>query len=159
MGSPDGNKLTVIWEWKLNWNPQKILLELIKKISVIYDDERNINSKKRKNTINNYSFDRKSTKFWVSHENIFQVIGVIIQHLPIYVYGKKKSSPHYHQQVSSVYFDNDDFKCYHERIQKEEGARAVRIRFYDQNEPFNNSQVFFERKIHHISSNGNGPSS
>eukprot|EP01083_Nonionella_stella_P096151 270204_1 len=157
--SPNNTKLSDIWEWKLNWKPHKILFELIKKISNLYDDERIQNDDDDTGKgINNYEFDRKCTKYWVSHENVFQVIGIIIQHLPIYVYGQKSDSLQVYQRISSVYFDNEEFKCYHERIAKEEGARAVRIRWYDQTQPSKGDKVFFERKTHHCSSITDKPS-
>jgi len=126
-------------------------------ISHLYNDE-SIPSDKEKG-INNMEFDRECTKFFVSHENVFQVIGIIIQHLPIYVYGKKRSHKQVYQKINSVYFDNDDFKSYHERIQKQEGARVFRIRWYDQLEPTKDTDtVFMERKLHHKTSNDVGPS-
>ena len=48
--------------------------------------------------------------------------------------------------VSSVYFDNDEMELYKGRLEKTEGAEAIRIRWYGKAEK--PSEVFVERKLH-----------
>ena len=55
---------------------------------------------------------------------------------------------HLSPAVTSIYLDDGDFSLYHERISKEEGAQAIRIRYYGQ-EPSASEPVFIERKTHH----------
>ena len=50
--------------------------------------------------------------------------------------------------ITSIYLDDRDFSLYHERISKEEGAQAIRIRYYGQEDNVPVS-VFVERKTHH----------
>jgi uncharacterized membrane protein YidH (DUF202 family) len=47
--------------------------------------------------------------------------------------------------ISSIYFDNRDFDLYTGRLQKDEGAEAVRLRWYG---GMANQQIFVERKTH-----------
>jgi SPX domain protein involved in polyphosphate accumulation len=55
-------------------------------------------------------------------------------------------------KINSIYFDNDELKCYHNRIRRIEGAKLFRFRWYgDQNDQ--NHIIFPERKTHHESWN------
>lgn len=47
--------------------------------------------------------------------------------------------------ISSIYYDNDDFELYLGRLRKDEGAEAVRLRWYGGMET---EQIFVERKTH-----------
>jgi uncharacterized membrane protein YidH (DUF202 family) len=47
--------------------------------------------------------------------------------------------------ISSIYFDNQDFELYLGRLRKDEGAEAVRLRWYGGMET---QQIFVERKTH-----------
>jgi len=179
--SLSGN-LCAIWDWKMSWKPQKLVFPLIKKISDLYRQEQNENTPGSPNAvpeqnkgIDEFSFDRKSVKYFVKRSNLVQVISVVIQHLPIFVFGednnenknpsqqkqKKESAPKsdVSGHVTSVYFDSSDFKSYHGRVAKEEGARVFRIRWYGDKDPIDaKCTVFMERKIHHQSWLNTGPS-
>ena len=49
--------------------------------------------------------------------------------------------------IQSVYFDTTSgLELYHARLQKREGSRAVRVRWYGNEAP---SSVFVEQKTHH----------
>lgn len=51
--------------------------------------------------------------------------------------------------ISSVYFDDSDFKTYLSRMQREDGANMVRVRWYGQRAVHSPSQeLFVERKVH-----------
>eukprot|EP01084_Bolivina_argentea_P086804 156859_1 len=161
-----------VWQSKVNWYPQKQLYPLIGKISKLYIDTvphlsyqpsqrmsngphlvpelSRINSKFNRNwsppnmaRIKSTMFDRECTKYWVKNENLLSVIAAIIPYLPIYrhpLFKDESVTP----QISSVYMDDDDFKCYHERINKEEDARVVRLRWYGEDQDV----IFIERKLH-----------
>lgn len=48
--------------------------------------------------------------------------------------------------ITSVYYDNDDFELYMGRLEKTEGAEAIRMRWYG---GMDSNTVFVERKTHH----------
>ena len=52
--------------------------------------------------------------------------------------------------VSSVYFDNSACDVYYERLERQEGARLVRIRWYGESAG-EDDELFVERKTHHES--------
>lgn len=47
--------------------------------------------------------------------------------------------------ISSIYFDNEDLDLYLGRLEKTEGAEAIRLRWYG---GMDNKQIFVERKTH-----------
>jgi SPX domain protein involved in polyphosphate accumulation len=47
--------------------------------------------------------------------------------------------------ISSIYYDNEDLELYLGRLEKSEGAEAVRMRWYGN---MDNSTIFVERKTH-----------
>ena len=110
-------------------------------------------------------FKRKTTKYWVDPEHATRVKLLIIRHMPILELTESARIKHkFHEQqtdqthnfISSVYLDNDELTCYHNRIQRLEGAQLVRIRWYGgKREPGqtlpvpSGDLVFIERKTHH----------
>jgi uncharacterized membrane protein YidH (DUF202 family) len=67
------------------------------------------------------------------------------QHLPVLVFNPNKEFEKEDSAISSIYFDNRDFDLYMGRLRKDEGAEAVRLRWYGGME---NQQIFVERKTH-----------
>ncbi|KAI7905332.1 VTC domain-containing protein [Cokeromyces recurvatus] len=94
------------------------------------------------------AFERATYKYWVHPDNINQVKTIILLHLPIYVFNRKKQYESTDAAVSSVYFDNELFELYHERLDRSEGAEAIRIRWYGKSSELNDD-VYVERKTHH----------
>jgi SPX domain protein involved in polyphosphate accumulation len=47
--------------------------------------------------------------------------------------------------ITSIYFDNEDLELYLGRLEKTEGAQAIRLRWYGDT---SNTQIFVERKTH-----------
>jgi len=98
-------------------------------------------------------FIRKTNKFWVHPENLYALELKIVKHLPVYVYNPNPNGSPYsawdHRQhdtsVSSVYLDNTNFEVYRERLYKNQGSEAIRIRWYGSTVP---NIVFVERKRH-----------
>ncbi|CAD2095203.1 vacuolar transporter chaperone, putative [Plasmodium vinckei brucechwatti] len=53
------------------------------------------------------------------------------------------------QQITSVYFDNEDATCFSKRILRYENAQLIRFRWYNDNEHDPKKTIFIERKTHH----------
>ena len=114
------------------------------------------------------SFERVTTKYWVSDENLYEVLLSSVQDLPLLVYGKKggrilnqkevrstdsslaNSSlwTSFVTSISSVYFDSECMSMYSERLKRSEGAQLFRIRWYG-SKPRGEKNVFLELKTHH----------
>jgi SPX domain protein involved in polyphosphate accumulation len=113
------------------------------------------------------SFVRKTTKYWVRCEHVLLVKKIIVKHLPLLIYGRKEPGrPLSHSfakpkeghkkvisdsnLISSVYFDTDDLELYHQRLERADGATAIRFRWYGAH-GHHDKEIFIERKIHHES--------
>ncbi|KAF7727939.1 vacuolar transporter chaperone [Apophysomyces ossiformis] len=92
------------------------------------------------------AFERATSKYWVHPDNITEVKSIILLHLPVHVYNQKKDYEAEDAAVSSVYLDNKDFELYTARLERAEGAQAIRMRWYGRGE---NNNVYIERKTHH----------
>lgn len=53
------------------------------------------------------------------------------------------------QQITSVYFDNQNATCYLHRILRYENAQLIRFRWYNENDGNPEKPIYIERKIHH----------
>lgn len=91
----------------------------------------------------NQVFLRKTTKYWVHPDNVAEVKCIILKYLPVLVFPNEFGTVD--QAISSVYLDNDSMDLYRGRLEKNEGAEAIRLRWYGSPEP---SEVFVERKTH-----------
>ncbi|KAJ3005913.1 vacuolar transporter chaperone [Thoreauomyces humboldtii] len=90
------------------------------------------------------NFVRRTTKYWVHPDNVTEVKCIILKYLPVLVFsakGKKEPDP----AITSIYFDNDSFDLYLGRLEKSEGAEAIRLRWYGNMEE---TEIFVERKTH-----------
>ncbi|KAF9349451.1 vacuolar transporter chaperone [Mortierella sp. AD094] len=96
---------------------------------------------------NSSAFVRDTTKYWVHPDNITEVKLVIMKHLPVLLFNTKKDYEENDSAISSVYVDSEDFECYQGRLEKSDGAQAIRIRWYGPT-PTDNGQCFLERKVH-----------
>ncbi|KAG2222998.1 hypothetical protein INT45_012297 [Circinella minor] len=92
------------------------------------------------------AFERATSKYWIHPDNVTEVQSIIMLHLPVLIFNKDKEYESTDSAVSSLYFDNDDFELYTGRLQRDEGAEAIRIRWYG---PSDKKSVFIERKTHH----------
>lgn len=131
-------KLFPNWRWKIGYNESKKLFPFLKKISSLYET----NTNKKKIDVDN--FNRKSIKYWVKKDKLIPLMLSILEHLPIFVWDSEVND-HIYQKIQSVYLDNKECECYEKRINKEEGARLLRFRWYQDNL----DTVFIERKVHH----------
>jgi SPX domain protein involved in polyphosphate accumulation len=137
----------------------KILSDIFSLIQDIEDRGERIDDK----WIAPASFERVTTKYWVSDKNLAEVLLKSAGELPILVYGKSgllienpkdpsegkdefwksMASP-----ISSVYFDSENMDLYEERIKRSEGAQLFRVRWYG-DKPKNDEVIFLELKTHH----------
>ncbi|KAF8247649.1 hypothetical protein K440DRAFT_650455 [Wilcoxina mikolae CBS 423.85] len=91
------------------------------------------------------NFVRQTTKYWVHPDNITELKLIILKHLPVLVFNANKEFEKDDAAISSIYYDNRDFDLYLGRLRKDEGAEAVRLRWYGGMET---QQIFVERKTH-----------
>ncbi|KAG0333236.1 vacuolar transporter chaperone [Podila horticola] len=91
------------------------------------------------------AFVRQTTKYWVHPDNITELKLIILKHLPVLVFNPNKEFNPSDSAISSVYFDNEDFELYMGRLEKSEGAEALRLRWYG---GMDQQQIFVERKTH-----------
>jgi SPX domain protein involved in polyphosphate accumulation/uncharacterized membrane protein YidH (DUF202 family) len=92
------------------------------------------------------AFERATAKYWIHPDNITEVKAIILFHLPVLVFNKDKPYEAADSAISSVYFDNDEYDLYTGRLQRDEGAEAIRFRWYG---PVESPNIFIERKTHH----------
>ncbi|KAI8982193.1 vacuolar membrane protein [Mycotypha africana] len=92
------------------------------------------------------AFVRNTTKYWVHPDNITELKLIILKHLPVLVFNPNKEFEQQDSAITSVYFDNDDFDLYKGRLEKSEGAQAIRMRWYG---GMDTNTIFVERKTHH----------
>ncbi|KAI8147005.1 VTC domain-containing protein [Fennellomyces sp. T-0311] len=92
------------------------------------------------------AFERATSKYWIHPDNVTEVQSIILLHLPVLIFNKEKEYESTDSAVSSVYFDNEDFELYTGRLQRDDGAEAIRFRWYG---PDDKKSVFIERKTHH----------
>ncbi|KAK7204629.1 VTC domain-containing protein [Myxozyma melibiosi] len=91
------------------------------------------------------NFVRQTTKYWVHPDNITELKLLILKHLPVLVFNASKEFEKEDSAISSIYYDNADLELYRGRLEKSEGAEAVRLRWYG---GMSTDTVFVERKTH-----------
>jgi SPX domain protein involved in polyphosphate accumulation/uncharacterized membrane protein YidH (DUF202 family) len=92
------------------------------------------------------NFVRQTTKYWVHPDNITELKLIILKHLPVLVFNPNKEFEEKDSAITSIYYDNPDtWELYMGRLQKTEGAEAIRLRWYGGME---NETIFVERKTH-----------
>ena len=81
----------------------------------------------------------------VHPENITELKLIILKHLPVLVFNADKEFEPEDSAITSIYFDNEDMDLYYGRLRKDEGAEAIRLRWYG---GMKSEQIFVERKTH-----------
>jgi SPX domain protein involved in polyphosphate accumulation len=94
------------------------------------------------------AFERATAKYWIHPDNVTEVKSIIMLHLPVLIFNKEKKFEVPDSAISSIYYDNEDFDLYTGRLQRDEGAEAIRFRWYG---PMESKSAFIERKTHHAS--------
>ncbi|CAG8481067.1 4911_t:CDS:2 [Ambispora gerdemannii] len=121
---------------------------LIVKLSRLYDIVRTRGKPVKGNAAaggSQQNFVRNTRKYWVHPDNITELKLLILKHLPVLVFNANKEFEPADSAISSIYFDNDDFELYLGRLEKTEGAEAIRLRWYGD---MDNREIFVERKTH-----------
>ncbi|KAF8206183.1 VTC domain-containing protein [Mycena galopus ATCC 62051] len=81
------------------------------------------------------AFVRQTTKYWLA----------ILRNLPVLVFNPDKEFDPSDSAITSIYFDNEDLELYLGRLEKTEGAEAIRMRWYGDTDV---KTIFVERKTH-----------
>ncbi|CAO3685675.1 unnamed protein product [Umbelopsis ramanniana] len=121
---------------------------LIVRISTLYDRVRNRGKAHRGDSSaggKQAAFVRNTTKYWVHPDNITELKLIILKHLPVLVFNPNKEFNVADSAITSIYYDNDDFDLYMGRLEKSEGAEAIRMRWYG---GMDSQTIFVERKTH-----------
>ncbi|KAI8366828.1 VTC domain-containing protein [Radiomyces spectabilis] len=92
------------------------------------------------------AFERATAKYWVHPDNVTELKAILLFHLPVLVFNPNKPIEPTDSAISSVYMDNADFDLYNGRLQRDEAAEAIRLRWYG---PMDTPHAFVERKTHH----------
>ncbi|KAH9945043.1 SPX-domain-containing protein [Epithele typhae] len=128
--------------YKYNWD------SLIVKLSKLYDLVRTRGHPVQGDSSaggNQSAFVRQTTKYWVHPDNLVHLKLSILRHLPVLVFNAEKEFEPKDAAITSIYFDNEDLELYLGRLEKTEGAEAVRLRWYGD---MDQKTIFVERKTH-----------
>ncbi|KAG6813966.1 hypothetical protein H0H92_005221 [Tricholoma furcatifolium] len=128
--------------YKYNWDA------LIVKLSKLYDLVRTRGNPVRGDSSaggSQSAFVRQTTKYWVHPDNLVPLKLAILRHLPVLVFNAEKEFDPRDSAITSIYFDNEDLELYLGRLEKTEGAEAIRLRWYGD---VDNKTIFVERKTH-----------
>lgn len=128
--------------YRYNWD------SIIVKLSKLYDLVRNRGHPVKGDSSaggSQSAFVRQTTKYWVHPDNLVALKLAILRHLPVLVFDRNKEFETKDAAITSIYFDNDDLELYLGRLEKTEGAEAIRLRWYGD---MNVKQIFVERKTH-----------
>ncbi|KAI9025689.1 VTC domain-containing protein [Hyaloraphidium curvatum] len=88
---------------------------------------------------------RRKRKFWVHPDNVTEVKIEILKHLPVIVFARQKAD--YDPGVSSIYFDNDAFESYKDRVMEAQESELIRVSWPGQpGQDLSDSKVRVERK-------------
>ncbi|KAL0571002.1 vacuolar transporter chaperone [Marasmius crinis-equi] len=128
--------------YKYNWDA------LIVKLSKLYDLVRTRGHPVKGDASaggNQSAFVRQTTKYWVHPDNLVPLKLAILRNLPVLVFNAEKEYEPKDSAITSIYFDNEDLELYLGRLEKTEGAEAVRLRWYGDMDV---KTIFVERKTH-----------
>ncbi|RDB26192.1 Vacuolar transporter chaperone 4 [Hypsizygus marmoreus] len=128
--------------YKYNWDA------LIVKLSKLYDLVRTRGNPVRGDSSaggSQSAFVRQTTKYWVHPDNLVPLKLAILRNLPVLVFNAEKEFDPRDSAITSIYFDNEDLELYLGRLEKTEGAEAIRLRWYGD---VDTKTIFVERKTH-----------
>lgn len=145
-----GFNLKPIFQVRLNSNPfyKDNYDNLIVKLSKLYDLVRTRGNPVKGDSSaggSQQNFVRQTTKYWVHPDNITELKLIILKHLPVLVFNADKEFVAEDAAITSIYFDNKEMDLYYGRLRKDEGAEAIRLRWYG---GMKSDQIFVERKTH-----------
>lgn len=122
--------------------------KLIVKLSKLYDLVRTRGNPAKGDSAaggSQQNFVRQTTKYWVHPDNITELKLIILKHLPVLVFNAEKEFEPEDLAITSIYFDNKEMDLYYGRLRKDEGAEAIRLRWYG---GMKLDLIFVERKTH-----------
>ncbi|PFH52944.1 hypothetical protein AMATHDRAFT_73772 [Amanita thiersii Skay4041] len=128
--------------YRYNWDA------LIVKLSKLYDLVRTRGHPVRGDSSaggNQNAFVRQTTKYWVHPDNLVALKLAILRHLPVLVFNPDKEYEPKDSAITSIYMDNEDLELYLGRLEKVEGAEAIRLRWYGD---VDSKTIYVERKTH-----------
>ncbi|KAJ6624040.1 VTC domain-containing protein [Mycena sp. CBHHK59/15] len=128
--------------YKYNWDA------LIVKLSKLYDLVRTRGHPVQGDSSaggSQSAFVRQTTKYWVHPDNLVPLKLAILRNLPVLVFNPDKEFDPKDAAITSIYFDNEDLELYLGRLEKTEGAEAIRLRWYGDTDV---KTIFVERKTH-----------
>ncbi|KAG6900596.1 hypothetical protein C0993_007819 [Termitomyces sp. T159_Od127] len=128
--------------YKYNWDA------LIVQLSKLYDLVRTRGNPVRGDSSaggSQSAFVRQTTKYWVHPDNLVPLKLAILRNLPVLVFNSEKEFDTRDSAITSIYFDNEDLELYLGRLEKTEGAEAIRLRWYGD---VDNKTIYVERKTH-----------
>lgn len=91
---------------------------------------------------------------WVHPDNLLEVKTLILRHLPALVYSEqtaKEADGNDSPAVNSLYFDNQDFELYSEKVDRQSAASSLRLRWHGQLKA--RPEMYLEQKI--VDASGN----
>ncbi|KAJ2744609.1 hypothetical protein GGI20_002824 [Coemansia sp. BCRC 34301] len=127
-------------------NFDELLLELSRLYNIVRNGGVDVDHDKDPQSGNGQNFVRQTTKYWVHPDNVMELKLYILKSLPVLIYRTKGTTKPPSPAITSIYFDNEDLDLYQGRIEKSEGAEAIRLRWYGDME---SNEIFIERKTHH----------
>ncbi|KAJ1917379.1 hypothetical protein H4219_003246 [Mycoemilia scoparia] len=127
-------------------NFDELLIELSRLYDVVRNGGQDVNTGKDPQAGNGQNFVRNTTKYWVHPDNVMELKLYILKHLPVLIYNAKGGLKPPCPAITSIYYDNDNLDLYRGRLEKSEGAEAIRLRWYGD---MNTNEIFVERKTHH----------
>ncbi|OTA05445.1 hypothetical protein A9Z42_0061060 [Trichoderma parareesei] len=93
-------------------------------------------------------------KFWVHPDNLLEVKTLILRRLPALVYSEQSAkeldgsdSP----SITSLYFDNEKFEVYSEKVEQKSEVSSLRLRWYGQLS--SRPEIFVEQKSADVNGN------
>ncbi|KAJ7170911.1 VTC domain-containing protein [Mycena crocata] len=128
--------------YKYNWDA------LIVKLSKLYDLVRTRGHPVQGDSSaggSQSAFVRQTTKYWVHPDNLVPLKLAILRNLPVLVFNPDKEFDPKDAAITSIYFDSENLELYLGRLEKTEGAEAIRLRWYGDTEV---KTIFVERKTH-----------
>ncbi|KAJ2846851.1 hypothetical protein IWW36_004149 [Coemansia brasiliensis] len=127
-------------------NFDELLLELSRLYNIVRNGGVDVDGSKDPQSGNGQNFVRQTTKYWVHPDNVMELKLYILKYLPVLIYRTKGMAAPPNPAITSIYFDNENLDLYQGRLEKSEGAEAIRLRWYGD---MDSSEIFIERKTHH----------
>jgi len=122
-------KLAKSWEWKVEYKPFFKLFEVMKKVSKLYKETTPVKPVAVPQNPSAKGPASKHLKYWVPRERIIPLICLIIQYLPMKLFGEGDAES-LEEVISTVYLDNDKMATYEDVLVKQDAAENIQICFH-----------------------------